>query len=142
MTKLPKSSGTGRQWTVARRFQGWLATWAQERRRGRQQPVTTPPNTPEINGGGYEDGTTEPGWWDVFIDWSFAHGSSPVASMEVWLSTDGGPFTLWSTVSSDAPGYFYPLASNNERLFEFKVRYRNGATVGPFSNVYQINITI
>ncbi len=142
MTKLPKSGGT-RRWSVARRFQGWLATWAQDRRRSRQQPAQSPtPNAPEITGGGYEDGATETGWWDVFIDWTFDHGSSPVASMEVWLSTDSNPFVLWSTVSSAAPGYFYPLASNTERLFEFKVRYRNGATIGPFSNVYQINITI
>jgi hypothetical protein len=122
-------------------FRGWLATWLQDRRRSRQQPAPTP-NAPEINGGGYEDGTTESGWWDVFIDWSFNHGGFPVATMEVWLSTDGGAFTLWATVSSDAPGYYYPLAADNERTFDFKVRYRNGATVGPFSNVYQINITV
>lgn len=124
-------------------FRGWLATWLQDRRRNRQQPASVPtPTAPEINGGGYEDGTTEPGWWDVFIDWSFAHGSFPVATMEVWLSTDSGPFGLWTTVSSGDPGYFYPLATNNERRFDFKVRYRNGATAGPFSNVYQINITV
>ena len=123
-------------------FRGWLATWLQDRRRSRQQPASAPaPNAPVITGGGYEDGTTEPGWWDVFIDWNFDHGSFPIANLEVWLSTEGGPFALWSTVSSAAPGYFYPLATNNERLFEFKVRYRNGATVGPFSNVYQISIT-
>lgn len=123
-------------------FRGWLATWLQDRRRGRQQPASvSTPNAPEITGGGYEEGATEPGWWDVFIDWDFNHGSFPVATMEVWLSTEGGPFVLWSTVSSNAPGYFYPLATNNERVFEFKVRYRNNATVGPFSNVYQISIT-
>jgi hypothetical protein len=34
------------------------------------------------------------------------------------------------------------LAANNETTFDFKVRYCNGAAVGPFSNVYQINIQV
>ena len=62
--------------------------------------------------------------------------------MEVWLSIDNGPFALWTTVPSTATGYFYPQATSGERAFDFKVRYRNGATVGPYSNVYQVNITL
>ncbi len=139
MNNLPPKSPMAK----ANSFRGWLATWLQDRRRSRQQPASVPtPNAPEINGGGYEDGTTERGWWDVFIDWSFDHGSFPVATMEVWVSIDSGAFALLATVSSNAPGYFYPLATDNERRFDFKVRYRNGATVGPFSNVYQVNITV
>lgn len=127
----------------ANSFRGWLATWLQDRRRSRQQPASVPtPNAPEIIGGGYEDGTTESGWWDVFFDWSFDHGSFPVATMEVWLSIDNGAFALLATVPSDYPGYYYPMATDSERRFDFKARYRIGTTVGPFSNVYLINITV
>lgn len=62
--------------------------------------------------------------------------------MEVWLSINNGAFELRDTIGSDAPGYYINEAANNETSFDFKVRYRNGATVGPFSNVYQINIQI
>ena len=97
---------------------------------------------PEINGGNPEWESTEPGWWDVYIDWLFNHAGHPVAQMEVWLSLNNGPFVLHATVSSGDPGYYYPLAANNETTFDFKVRYRNGATVGPFSNVYRIDIQV
>jgi hypothetical protein len=97
---------------------------------------------PEINGGNPEWESTEQGWWDVYIDWIFNHAGHPVAQMEVWLSLNNGPFVQHATVSSGDPGYYYPMAANNETTFDFKVRYRNGATVGPFSNVYQINIQV
>ncbi len=97
---------------------------------------------PEIVGGTYEWEATTPGWWDVWVDWNFNHAGHPVAQMEVWLSINNGAFELRDTIGSDAPGYYINEAANNETSFDFKVRYRNGATVGPFSNVYQINIQV
>jgi hypothetical protein len=97
---------------------------------------------PEIVGGNYEWEATDPAWWDVWIDWNFNHAGHPVAQMEVWLSINGGPFELRDTIGSDAPGYYINNAADSEMMFDFKVRYRNGATVGPFSNVYQINIQV
>ena len=49
MMKLPKTGVRGRPWSAARCFRGWLATWAQDRRRGRQNhllpaPVLAPQN--------------------------------------------------------------------------------------------------
>jgi hypothetical protein len=50
MMRLPKSGGQG-QGSSPRRFHGWLATWLQQRRRGRQavanagQPLVVPPVT-------------------------------------------------------------------------------------------------
>ena len=52
MKKLPSLGSRGRRWSAARRFHGWLATWAQDRRRGRQNhllpaPVLAP-QTPSL----------------------------------------------------------------------------------------------
>ena len=80
--------------------------------------------------------------WDVYIDWAFDHGGFPIAQMEVWVSLDNWDFNLLTTVASNDPGYYYALAAYGETLFRFKVRYRNGATVGPFSNEYSINIEV
>jgi hypothetical protein len=115
----------------------------QDRRRKRQVSAVVPPlppNAPVITNGGYEGGATAPGWFDLFLDWTFEHGSYPVADMEVWLSRNGGPFVQQATAPSEDPGYFYPEATESEGTYDFKVRYANGETVGPFSNVYQIMI--
>ena len=39
MRNLPSSGTRGKPWSAARRFQGWLATWAQDRRRGHLLPA-------------------------------------------------------------------------------------------------------
>ena len=63
MTKLPKSGVRGGPWSVARRFHGWLASWAQDRRRGRVQPAPVP-NAP-INLVAVDDlGSIALGWTD------------------------------------------------------------------------------
>lgn len=97
---------------------------------------------PEIAGGNAEWESTEPGWWDVYIDWTFNHAGHPVAQIEIWQSINNGPFELRDTVTSEEVSHYYPMAANNETTFDFKVRYRNGATVGPFSNVYRIDIQV
>ena len=97
---------------------------------------------PEIVGGNYEWEATTPGWWDVWVDWNFNHAGHPVADMEVWLSINNGPFLEQYIVPSGDPGYYFPNAANTETTFDFKVRYRNEETVGPFSNVYRIDIQV
>ena len=39
MRNLPSSGTRGKPWSAARRFRGWLATWAQDRRRERLLPA-------------------------------------------------------------------------------------------------------
>lgn len=97
---------------------------------------------PEIAGGNAEWESTSPGWWDVYIDWTFNHAGHPVAQIEIWQSINNEPFELRDTVTSDEVSHYYPMAADNETTFDFKVRYRNGATVGPFSNVYRIDIQV
>ncbi len=56
--KLPKIGVRGRPWPGARRFGGWLATWAQDRRRERQHVVTpVAPATPIITAIEYDQGS-------------------------------------------------------------------------------------
>ena len=63
MTKLPKSGVRGGPWSAVRRFHGWLASWAQDRRRDRVQPAPVP-NAP-INLVAVDDlGSIALGWAD------------------------------------------------------------------------------
>jgi len=139
MQKLPLLGSRGKRWSPARRFQGWLATWLQDRRRARQ---VVAPAAPVITTGGFEWGASAVDWADLWVDWTFAHGSWPVASLEVWLSVDYGAYALVVTLASTESGYYYPLATNTELPHTFKVRYRNGATVGPFSNEYLLDVLV
>lgn len=143
MPKRPKTGVRGRPWAAARRFHGWLAAWAQDRRRARQNIVPPPtPNAPNISNGDFEWDVSEFGFADVWINWAFVHGSSPVATLEVWVSVNAGVYSLHATVASTDGEYVYPLACNNETWFDFQVRYRNGATIGPFSNVYRVAVVV
>ena len=45
MRKLPLNGSRGRPWAAARRFRGWLATWLQDRRRGRVPAAPTAPTS-------------------------------------------------------------------------------------------------
>jgi hypothetical protein len=141
MMKPPKTGLRGRPWSATQRFRGWVASWVQDRRRGRQQLAPTP-NAPAITTGGYEWGATDPAWADVFIEWSFDHGSFPVASIELWVSFDFGAYNLLDTVGSAEPSYYISMASNNEKIFDFKMRYRNGGIIGPFSNEYRVDVQV
>lgn len=119
----------------------WLAISLQERRRARQS-VTATPNAPVITTGGYQWDVTTPGWADLWINWTFAHGTCPVASLEIWLSSGGGAFALFATVTSTAWFFEYLEATNTTTVFQFKLRYRNGGTLGPFSNVYEMETNV
>ena len=140
MRKFPLNRVRGRHWTPARRFRGWLALWLQDRRRSRQSPPV--PAAPVIISGGFEWDATTPGLADVWLDWSFDHGAAPVASLEVWFNIDHGADTLLVTLASTETGYYYAEATNTEHSYYFKVRYRNGETLGPFSAEYLIEVVV
>ncbi len=119
----------------------WLAAWLQKRRRKRAASNVTP-NAPVINNGGFDWNVSEAGMADLWLAWTFDHGTFPVATVEVWVSINFAPAYLLVTIPSSEVTYYYPSATESELTFEFQVRYRNGATLGPFSNVYQINVVV
>ena len=119
----------------------WLATWLQDRRRARQQPAPPTPNAPTINSGTYAFDVTQVGWADITLAWTFMHGTFPVANLELWKRLNGGSYVLLATVASTATGYYFSLAcDSNGGTFDFKTRYKNGTTLGPFSNVFRVNV--
>ena len=100
------------------------------------------PNAPTITSATYTWDTTTTGWADITLNFTFVHGTYPVASLEIWKSLNGGAYLLLATVASTATSYYYALACNNVSggTFDFKVRYRDGATLGPYSNVFRVDI--
>ena len=141
MRKFPVSGARGRPMLFARRRLAWLATWLEDRRRARQQAAALTPNAPTMTGGSYTYDVTQAGWADITLSWTFVHGSFPVANIEVWKSLNGGAYSLLATVASTATGYYYALACDiNGGTFDFKTRYKNGATLGPFSNIFRVDV--
>ena len=143
MRMLPIRGNRGRHLTPARRFHGWLATWLQDRRRARV-PAAVPsgPNAPTITtiSDALWDVTT-PNWADLQVNFTFVHGGSPVALIEMWLSLNSGAYVLLGTVASTATNYYHANACDlNGGDFNFKARYKNGATLGPYSNVAHVYI--
>ena len=128
-----------KSWAAARRVQGWIKAWLQDRRRSRQE-TESPLTAPVINSGSFEWGVSEPEYADVWFDWTFAHGSAPVASIEVWRSVNGEPDELIATVPSSHVSFYHSTAIREEAQLTYKVRYRNGDTFGPFSNEYLIDV--
>jgi len=117
---------------------GWLATWLQDRRRKRQQQTAPTPNAPVITLGMVDWEVTTPGYGDVYIEFTFALGSFPPAALEVWGNINGGGFVLWGVVETIYSDFTQRNATTEDVLIEVKLRYVNGAIVGPFSPVYQI----
>ena len=99
----------------------------------------TAPNAPVILDVQYNGDGTEPGWADLTVSWSFAHGGFPTAQIEVWMSVDGNPFALLFTASSGVTSHFQPAATEIAEVV-FKARYRNGETLGPYSAPYPVNV--
>jgi len=115
----------------------------QDRRRARQQPAApATPNAPTITSisDAIWDATTVD-WADLQVNFTFAHNGFPVALTEMWLSLNSGAYVLLGTVASTATNYYHANACDlNGGDFNFKARYKNGATLGPFSNVKHVFI--
>jgi hypothetical protein len=128
-----------KSWAAARRVQGWLTGWLQDRRRSRQE-TESPLTAPVIHSGSFEWGVSEPEYADVWFEWTFAHGSAPSASIEVWRRVNGEPYEPIATVPSSHASFYHSTAIREEAQLTYKVRYRNGDMFGPFSNEYIIDV--
>ena len=124
--------------TVGQR-RAWLALEEQDRRRKRLAALAGQPNAPVIYSGSYGWDITMGGLADVWINWTFVHGTYAVASMEVWANNSGSYF-LQATVASNAVTYDFKMATDSPGDVKFKIRYVNGGTVGPFSNEYLVSV--
>jgi len=124
-----------------RRRLAWLAMWLQDRRRAQQATLPPVPNAPTMTGGSSQFDVTQSGWADITLSWTFVHGTFPVATIELWKSLNGGAYVLLVAGGSTATAYYYALACDiNGGTFDFKARYKNGATLGPFSNVLRVDV--
>ena len=95
-----------------------------------------------MTSGSYAWDVTQVGWADITLSFTFVHGNFPVANIEVWKRLNGGAYSLLATVASTATSYYYALACGvSGGTFDFKARYVNGATLGPFSNVLRVDVS-
>lgn len=144
---LPRASGKLR---IARGvvLRNWVALYLQERREKRAAAdVAGPPSpaAPVITGGSVNWDVTTLGWADVDFTYTFVYGTYPVANLEVWLAKQsaGYVYNLLTTIASTTGGHFVQTnASNATDTFLYKMRYKNGGTLGPFSNVFQADIAL
>lgn len=98
---------------------------------------------PTIDTAAFEWNLHEEGWASVLIHWRWANYSVPPGNIQVWMSTDSSPFTLYDTIpSSAACSYVIPKAANNEKMLAFKIRLKSGNTTGEFSSIATVDITL
>ncbi len=108
----------------------------------RPDDAPAPVAAPVIDESSYGWNGGDPAYADIEIGFSFNHGSYPTASLEVWVSRDGGEFVMIAAVDSFNSYFLYDHATENEASFDFKLRYVNGSVVGPFSNVMHVNVQV
>jgi hypothetical protein len=106
----------------------------------RPDDAPVPPSDPSVTEAAYGWYEGPPAYADIEVSFSFNPGSYPAANVEIWASRDGGVFVLIATKGSSDSSFYYSHATENEAGFDFKVRYVNGATIGPFSNVLHLEV--
>lgn len=119
MTKLPKSRARGSRWSAARRFQGWLASWAQDRRRGRQNPLLPAPVLRPANPSVavWDWSLANPSRWNAYnsLDGGLTYQFDDwVAGNQRQFAPDGGQHPLF-IVGVDANGVEITQRSNAVR---------------------------
>lgn len=95
-----------------------------------------------ITFGEYEWGNTTSDFADIYLEFYFDFGDYDNAIFEVWVSRDNGEFTFLFNVETIYSDFTYQNAANNEATFDLKLRYVNGATIGPFSIPFRVDIQI
>ena len=119
-----------------------------QRRRRRWTPI---PEVPLLIYGDFEWDESEEGWADGLTDWVFLHGNLPAALFEIWMAkaSNGFQYELAGTTPSTSAssfeynqwGYRHSMATDVPDTLRYKVRYRNGADLRPFSIERDIVVT-
>ena len=113
-----------------------LRVWLALRRQKQRRHSTLQPSAPYNLTGTFEWDTTVVGRADSLIDFAFDPGTLPEATFEIWWKSANGTgwvWTLLTTISSSVRSYRHCSAVGAEAWVFYKVRYVNGAVIGPFS---------
>ena len=73
---------------------------------------------------------------------SLNHGPWPVATLEVFCIIDGGEEGPVGTVASTATAFTHGSVAQGESSLSYRVRYRNGAVIGPVSAWFPWDISL
>jgi len=122
MLRLPKTGVRGRPFAPARRLRGWLASWLQERRRGRATAMPAVPGAPQIvlvNDAGAV----------VQVDWLL--GTGTITGQRIYRKVDGGAFALWQTVAANATTIQDPAVSSGHVYTYYVVAYNAAGDSAP-----------
>jgi hypothetical protein len=114
---------------------------AQYRHRG--GGTTNPPlPAPVITGGSFSIGTTDPGFADVQIDWTFDPAPYGDADIEIWWFSGyvPAPWNLIASVPSTDTSYVQLAVTDVDDRETYKIRYVNGPLQGPFSNEFPVEV--
>lgn len=120
-----------------------MGRWAQSRHRGgggASAPAAVP--APVIESGDFSIGSTQPGWADVQIFWAFNPSPYPDATLEIWEGNgfSGVVYSLIATVPSTDDSYIQTLVADADDRANYKMRYVDGAVIGPWSNDFFVEI--
>ena len=102
------------------------------------------PAAPVIIHGDFEWDETAEGWADGVLDFSFDHGTFPVASFEIWWAKASNNFqySLVLTIPSSSESWRHESATHAPDTLRYKTRYRSGEVLGPFSSEREIVVTV
>lgn len=122
----------------------WWAMRSQKRRRERSTATAPTPPVPVIVTANPAWEGSEPGMYDVTIEWTIDHGSFPVASVEVFVRENGGPEQSLGTTPSSDLGFNHPRATGGDVTLSYRARYVfedfGGPVIGAFSQVFEIYV--
>ena len=136
MAKLLHLSRPSRR--VREVVRAWWAMRCQKRRRKGGTPVVVV-NAPFIHDGGYSWDEFEPQWANTYVAWTFLQPELPVGTFEVWCQWGTSDELVATVPGSDRVCYLSHVTMGEQTYF-YRVRYRDGDVIGPFSNVYQVDV--
>ena len=142
MAKLLQLSRPSKR--VGNVVRAWWALRCQKRRRQRATATAPTPPVPVIFAANPSWEGSEPGMYDVTIEWTIDHGSFPVASVEVFVRVNGGEEQSLGTTPSSDLGFNHARATPGDETLYYRVRYVfedfGGPVIGAFSQVFEIYV--
>ena len=77
------------------------------------------------------------------LTFTFEQGAWPVGELEVWFAIGAFDLNYWQvgTLASDAGTYRHNEAIGGAGQMNYKLRYRYGEVVGPWSNEFAVVVT-